>query len=169
MESPFLDMFNSMKIVHCVCPNCNKISRVSDLRLSSNDKSAKTWLDKYDSKITSIEKKEEKYLEEENSIREKARERGRAMVPDLIKKSMDEKFAKLKYDPYDIKALLHPIDFVVFDGNHQEMLKNIVLMSRKTQNENLLRLHKGIAQAVKDKKYDWKVVRVSEDGQVDYE
>jgi len=114
-----------MKIVHCVCPNCNKISRVSDLRLNSKDKSAKTWLDKYDSKINSIEKKEEKYLEEENEIREKARERGRAMVPNLIKKSMDEKFAKLKYDPYDIKALLHPIDFVVFDGNHQEMLKNI--------------------------------------------
>src|SRR3989344_1640751 len=131
-------MFNSMKIVHCVCPNCNKISRVSDLRLNSKDKSAKTWLDKYDSKINSIEKK-------------------------------DEKFAKLKYDPYDIKALLHPIDFVVFDGNHQEMLKNIVLMSRKTQNENLLQLHKGIARAVTDRKYDWKTVRVSEDGQVEYE
>ena len=82
---------------------------------------------------------------------------------------MDEKFAKLKYDPYDIKALLHPIDFVVFDGNHQEMLKNIVLMSRKTQNENLLQLHKGIARAVTDRKYDWKTVRVSEDGQVEYE
>jgi predicted Holliday junction resolvase-like endonuclease len=139
------------------------------LRLSSKYKSAKTWLDKYDSKISSIEKREEKYLEDENDIREKARERGRAMVPNLIKKSMDKRFAKLRYDPYDIKALLHPIDFVVFDGNHQEMLKNIVLMSRKTQNENLLQLHKGISCAVKDRKYDWKVVRVSEDGQVEYE
>ena len=79
------------------------------------------------------------------------------------------KFAKLKYDPYGIKALLHPIDFVVFDGNHKEMMKDIVLMTRKTHNENLLQLHKGIARAVKDRKYDWKVVRVSEDGQVDYE
>lgn len=168
MSLPFRDMFNSMKIVHCVCPNCNKISRVSDLRLSSNDKSAKTWLDKYDSKIISIEKKEDKYREEEESMKEKARERGRAMVPRLIKKSMDERLAKLKYDPYDIKALLHPIDFVVFDGNHQKMLKSVVLMSRKTQNENLLQLHKGIVNTIKDRKYDWKEVRVSEDGQVDY-
>lgn len=158
-----------MKIVHCVCPNCNKISRVSDLRLNSKDKSVKTWLDKYDSKILSVAKKEQKYLEEENALREKARERGRATVPDMIKKSMDERFAQLPYDPYDIKALLHPIDFVVFDGNHQELLKNIVLLSRKTKNENLIQLHRGIATAVKEKKYDWKVIRVSEDGQVEYE
>lgn len=169
MSSSLLDMFNSMKIVHCVCPNCNKISRVSDLRLNSKDKSVKTWLDKYDSKILSVEKKEQRYLEEESSIREKARERGRITVPDMIKKSMDERFAQLSYDPYDIKALLHPIDFVVFDGNHQEMLKNIVLMSRKTDNENLIQLHKGIERTVKEKKYDWKVVRVSEDGQVEYD
>lgn len=71
--------------------------------------------------------------------------------------------------PADCRFLAEPIDFVVFDGNHQEMLTNIVLMSRKTQNENLLQLHKGIACAVKDRKYDWKTVRVSEDGQVEYE
>jgi len=69
----------------------------------------------------------------------------------------------------DIKALLHPIDFVVFDGMNKDKMKHVVLLSRKTTNKNLLQFHKGIARVVDDKAYDWKVVRVSEDGKIEYE
>ena len=167
--SSFIDMFTNMKTVLCMCPNCNKLMRLSDLHLRSEGEAEKTWLDKYDSKIDTFEIKEKEFDEEEEEIREKARSRGRAKVPALIRKSMDEKFAKLNYDPYDIKALLHPIDFVVFDGMNKDKMKNVVLMSKGTTNLNLLKLHQGIARAVGDKAYDWKVVRVSEDGQVEYE
>lgn len=167
--SSFIDMFTNMKTVLCMCPNCNKLMRLSDLHLRSEGEAEKTWLDKYDSKIDTFEIKEKEFDEEEEEIREKARSRGRAKVPALIRKSMDEKFAKLNYDPYDIKALLHPIDFVVFDGMNKDEMKNVVLMSKRTTNPNLLQLHQGIAHAVGDKAYDWKVVRVSEDGQVEYE
>ena len=152
-----------------MCPKCNNIMHLSELHLRAKGKAPKTWLDTYNSKVEAIERKEEKFEDQESSIREKARERGRARVPQLIRKSMDERFAKLKYDPYDIKALLHPIDFVVFNGMNKDKMKDVVLMSRKTSNKNLLPLHKGIARAVEDKAYDWKVVRVSEDGTVEYE
>ena len=167
--SSFIDMFTNMKTVLCVCPNCSKLMRLSDLHLRSDGKAEMTWLDKHDSKVSTFEKKEQKFDEEEEEIREKSRSRGRSKVPALIRKSMDEKFAKLKYDPYDIKALLHPIDFVVFDGMNKDKMKNVVLMSKGTTNPNLLQLHQGIAHAVGDEAYDWKVVRVSEDGQVEYE
>ncbi len=152
-----------------MCPKCNNIMHLSELHLRAKGKAPKTWLDTYNSKVEAIERKEEKFEDQESSIREKARERGRARVPQLIRKSMDERFAKLKYDPYDIKALLHPIDFVVFNGMNKDKMKDVVLMSRKTSNKNLLQLHKGIIRAVGDKAYDWKVVRVSEDGTVEYE
>jgi len=152
-----------------MCPKCNGLMRLSELHLRSEGKAPKTWLDTYESNVAAIERKEEKFEEIEEDIREKARERGRAKVPGLIRKSMDDKFNKLKYDPYDIKALLHPIDFVVFDGMNKDKMKDVVLLSKKTENKNLLQFHQGIAKAVGDKAYDWKVVRVSEDGTVEYE
>ena len=158
-----------MKIVLCVCPECNSLMRLSDLHLRSKEKAPRTWLDVYESKISTVERKEDKFDDEESIIREKAIERGRAKVPGIIRKSLDDKFAKLKYDPYDIKPLLHPIDFVVFDGMNKDKMKDVVLLSRKTTNKNLLQFHKGIARAVDDKAYDWKVIRVSEDGKVEYE
>jgi len=165
----FLENFHNMKIVLCVCPKCNSLMRLSDLHLRSKEKAPKTWLDVHESKISIVERKEDKFDDEESAIREKAIERGRAKVPGIISKSLDDKFAKLKYDPYDIKALLHPIDFVVFDGMNKDKMKDVVLLSRKTTNKNLLQFHNGIARAVDDKAYDWKVIRVSEDGKVEYE
>lgn len=158
-----------MKIVLCVCPECNSLMRLSDLHLRSKEKAPRTWLDVYESKISTVERKEDKFDDEESIIREKAIERGRAKVPGIIRRSLDDKFAKLKYDPYDIKPLLHPIDFVVFDGMNKDKMKDVVLLSRKTTNKNLLQFHKGIARVVDDKAYDWKVVRVSEDGKIEYE
>jgi len=165
----FLDYFNNMKIVLCMCPKCNDLMRLSELHLRSKEKAPKTWLDTYESKINAIEDKEEKFYEEEREIKEKAKERGRAKVPGLVKKSLDEKFAKLNYDPYDIKPLLHPIDFVIFDGMNKDEMKNVVMLSKQTSNKNLLLHHKEIARAIGNKAYDWKVVRISEDGTVEYE
>jgi len=158
-----------MKTVLCICPKCNSLMRLSDLHLRAKGKTPKTWLDSYESKITHLERKEAKFEDQEYEIRERARERGRKRVPYIIKKSIDVKFAKLRYDPYDIKPLLHPIDFVVFNGMNKDKMKDVVLLSRKTRNKHLLQYHKAIATAVSDKAYDWKTVRISEDGRVEYE
>ena len=48
-------------------------------------------------------------------------------------------------------------------------LKNITLLSRISTNPNLQNLQKAVAKVVNDKLYDWKVVRVSLDGEVEFE
>ncbi len=102
-------------------------------------------------------------------MREKAREKGRAQVPKLVRQSMGAEFAKLKYNPYDIKALLHPADLIVFDGMTDNKMKNIVFLSRFTSSKYIQVLQKGVAKTIRSKNYDWKVVRVSQDGQVEIE
>jgi len=168
MVESFVQMFNQLKTIHCMCPKCDNLMRVSDLQLVSKEKTAKTWLDILDAKTKRIDKKEEKFEEEEDNIREQARERGRKQVPKLINQSMNKNFAKLKYDPYDVKAILHPIDFVVFDGMNKGQVEDVTLISNKTTNLHMQRLHKAIAEAVKIKSYDWKVLHVAQDGEVTY-
>ena len=167
MDPKFLEVFDKLKVILCMCPECNTISRLSDLHIRAAGKAPKTWLDDYKLNVKNIDSQEEKFEEEKQKIKELAIERGRAQVPKLVRKAMDERIAKLEYDPYDIKAILHPIDFVVFDGMNNDNIKNIVLLSRT--NQSLQVLHQGIAQTVKDKAYDWKIVRVSDDGRVEYE
>jgi len=152
-----------------MCPNCNEIVRLSDLQLRAKGKAPRTWLDDYQASVEKADEKQSKFEEERENIMEEARERGRAQVPELVRQSLSDEFAKLHYNPYDIKALLNPIDFVVFDGMTDEEMKNVVLLTKSTTNSHLQAIHNDIARTVEDKNYDWKVVRVSTDGQVEIE
>ncbi len=169
MDDSILDIFNNFKTILCMCPKCKSLMRLSDLHLKAKMPAPKTWLDTYESRIDTIEKREDLFDQQKSKIREKSIERGRAKVPILVKKSMSKQFTKLNYDPYDIKAILHPIDFVVFNGMNKDAMKDVVLLSRKTSNRYIETLHKGIEKAVNEKSYDWKVVRVSAEGDVKYE
>lgn len=168
MDSSFTDLFNQLQIIHCMCPKCESIMRLSDLKIRSKDKQTKTWLDTFESDEKSLERKIEKFGEDESEIREKAVKRGRSQVPKILNQSINTNFAKLNYDPYDIKAVLHPHDFVVFEGMNKGQVENVTLLSSKTNNLYLQNLHKEIANAINSKSYDWKVLRVSYDGTIEY-
>lgn len=144
--------------------------RLSDLHLKYSGKAPKTWLDKHESKLLTLEKKEELFEEKESEMRKKSIERGRKQVPALIKKCLNPQFRKLKYDPYDIKAIMHPVDFIVFDGlNKKEKVKNVTFLSMKTSNREQNIILESIRKTVNKKKYDWKVARITIDGKVDFE
>ncbi len=162
-------MFNQFKTILCLCPNCDSLMRVSDLHIRSKSKVKETWLDEFERKQRQLEGKEEDFAREESEVRKKATDRGRTKVLDLVRKSMYSQFARLPYDPYDIKPLLHPIDFAVFDGMNKNEMHDVVLLSRKTNNPILQNHQTAISSVVKRKAYDWKVVRVSMDGQIEFE
>ena len=165
-----LDVFQSFRRILCVCPCCGKMMRLSDLHLKYSGKAPKTWLDKHESKLLTLGKKEELFEGKESEMREKSIERGRKQVPRLINKCLSPQFRKLKYDPYDIKAIMHPVDFIVFDGlNTKEKVKNVTFLSMKTSNREQNIILESIRKTVNKKKYDWKVARITIDGKVDFE
>lgn len=165
----FLETFQQFKSILCICPKCNVLSRLSDLQLRSKQKAPRTWLDDYNLSKQKLNEQETKFEEKEGEIREKAAERGRAQVPEIVKRSMNAQFAKLPYDPYDIKPLLHPVEFVIFDGMNKGELDNVTLLSRVSTNPLLQNLQKAVSKVVNEKQYDWKVVRVSLEGDVEFE
>jgi predicted Holliday junction resolvase-like endonuclease len=163
-----LSTFQAFRRVLCLCPHCNALLRLSDLQLKYRGTAPKTWLDTFETKLSSAEEKEALFDEKEKKLRDQAHERARRRVPVIIRKSVDAQFAKLNYNPYDIKALLHPVDFVVFDGlESKEDLRNIVFLSKAVNNEQLNGLRNSIQKTVEEKKYNWKVARVSIDGKIE--
>lgn len=168
MSASFLQTFNRLKIVHCMCPHCDSIVRVSDLHLRSSERSEKTWLDAYDSKKRNLEKKEEDFEKKKIELRQRAQQRGRKKVPELINRSLAKGFLRLNYNPYDVKSILHPIDFVAFRGMSAGHVEDVTLLSRRTAAPRLRGIHEKIADAVRKKSYDWKILHVAHDGQVEF-
>ena len=176
MADSLLGIFQQLKTVLCLCPHCSSLLRVSQLYLRSTVAAPRTWLDDYDEQIQKLKikddrvsRKEEKFASQVGEIREKSRERGQGMVVNTVLKSMDDYFSKKKYNPYDIKPIIHPVDFVIFNGDHDKQVNEVVFLSKKSKNPNLAALQKSVDECVKKKNYDFKVAKISNEGKVTFE
>ena len=175
MADSFVDIFQQLKTILCLCPNCSSLLRVSQLHLRSTAPAPRTWLDDYDDQIQklqnksgSVATKEDKLHSQEREMREKSRERGRKRVVSTVLKSMDDYFSKKKYNPYDIKPIIHPVDFVIFNGDHDKQVNEVVFLSKKSSNPNLAALQKSVDECIEKKNYDFKTAKISNEGKVTF-
>ena len=112
-----LKTFQQFKSVLCICPHCSELLRLSDIQnLRTTKPAPRTWLDDYDVLIKKNERKEELIEEKENKLssqesdlRAKSVARGQKKVKTIVQKSLQNVNLK-KYNPYDIKPILHPVD-----------------------------------------------------------
>ena len=181
-----LDLFNEFKTILCMCPHCSSLLRLSQLRLRSDVPAPKTWLDEYDLKKMKLEKKEEKVsqmeYEQDELIKKKkdiATQRGRKKVVSIVLDSLDPTSTKMlkKYNPFDVKPIIHPVDFVIFNGDYdakktnyrKKSIQEVVFFSKKSENSDMLNLQKSVDECVKKKNYDFKIARIANDGSITFE
>lgn len=77
MNTTFIEQFQNLRGILCICPCCNELVRVSDLHLSFEGKKPKTWLDTYEQKSHALSLKEQKLEETFDEIHSKSLERAR--------------------------------------------------------------------------------------------
>jgi len=165
-----LDVFQNFRRILCLCPCCGEIHRLSDLHLKYRGKVAKTWLDEYEHKSELLQKREDKFMEKEQGLREKARAAGRKKAQAAFNKAISPKFKRLGLNPYDVKPLLHPIDFLVFNGmNENNTIDDITFLSSKSTNKGLNTIRKSVKDVIAKKEYEWRVARVDETGKIGFE
>ena len=164
-----LSSFTNNQMILCVCPKCRNISRFSDLRIISTKKTPETWLDVFDKKLASLQTKEDDFSSKEVAIRKEAAEKARKQLPKLIKKVLSDQISSLKFNPYDIKPILYPIDYVIYDGMEKGAIDNVIFLHNKNKNSKMRELHKSIHTTVENEEYDWKVARISREGNLEIE
>jgi len=176
MSYSFIDTFQQLKTILCVCPNCRSMLRLSDLNLRDKRKAPTTFLDEYelqerkiDKEDEKIEDKEDEFAEKEKGIKVAAIQRGRSKVLKTVLNSMDDYFTKKKYNPYDIKPILHPVDFVIYEGMNEKKMNDVVFLSKETDNPYINKLHTSINEVINKELYDFKVARIDIDGSVNFE
>ena len=81
---------------------------------------------------------------------------------------IDSALPGCKYHPQDIKAVLHPVDYVVFFGMTEgDEIDKIVCLSVETDDNSLRKVRRSIERTIDGESYSWNVARVLDDGTVD--
>ncbi len=168
--SNLFEEFGELRKILCICPCCGEIVRVSDLHLKVKKPVTKTWLDTHEAKIMAMSEKEQKFEEKEKKLRDKAVEKGREEAKKIVNNVILPIFRKLKLNPFDVKPILSPVDFLVFDGmTEEEKIKNIIFLSRVSKIESMNTIRKQIKEAISQKKYSWQVGRIDDLGNLAFE
>ena len=185
MDTSTFDLFHHAQRILCRCPNpdCGEISRLSKIDIKSGKKSKPTWLDEYEDNMDDYYEDMGEYERTKKDEKAKLVAKGRKQVAKdvkkIMKKSLLPNYQKImNYDPYDIKVIGNPVDLVVFDGatkikekvklsgakslTKKDVVKEVVLLSKKTSNPYLKKLHKSIDEVIQNKEYEWKTAEVLE-------
>jgi len=177
MDNSFFDIFHQARRILCQCPECGEMSRLSEIQIKSGKKSKPTWLDVHQKNEDDFDADSYKFKEEKDELKKKATAKGRIQAEkdmrDLIKNSLVSNYQQMTYDPRDIIPISYPIDYVVFDGankvrmKEQDFVKEVLLLSKKTNNAYSQKLHKSIHDVIENKKYEWKTAKVL-DGNIEF-
>ncbi len=161
--------YQTFRKILAVCP-CGKLHRVSDLQLKSKAKiEEKTWLDEFDLASNKLLAKEQAFEEQKEKLRQAEIEKGRKEAQKAFYKAVCPSLRKLNLNPFDIKAILHPIDFVAFNGMTDEKSINDIQLLAREQCAILDPIRRQIKKAVEAKRYDWQVARIDNNGEITME
>jgi predicted Holliday junction resolvase-like endonuclease len=153
-----------------ICPDCGQITRLSDIQVSYRGKYVPDWKDKIDKKLEYWENKLGDYESKRDEEHAKAIERARKT---LLPKMLDKLFPLMRsqgIQPEDVKVILHPLDFIGFDGmNTEESVKRILMLESKSNQAFRKELQTSIQNTIDNGKYDWNLLRVDNTGEITIE
>ena len=177
-NSPF-DIFHQARRVLCKCPECGEISRLNEIDIKSGVITDPTWLDEYDDNMDDFDTSNQEFADEKSKLKAKATAKGRIKaekdMKNFIKKSLTPTYRSMHtYDPRDIRVIGHPVDFVVFNGGNKvrmkktDSVKEVLLLSKKTDDPHLQKLHSSIHDVIENNEYAWQTAKVV-DGKITLE
>lgn len=124
---------------------------------TATEKILKEWQVKY---IKDIEELKKLFKESEKKIKEKSVSSSRrSLVGKFIEKFVPF-LSKIKYAPADMQFLGQPIDYIVFDGLREDMIKKVVFLEVKTGESKLTKREKSLKETIEKRRVSWKEIRV---------
>ncbi len=169
MIRDILFFFAAQRNIFGICPRSGELFRLSDCKVYLKGKPRKDWMDNLDSVGRKLDLADEKLDQKEESMREKARKKGRRLA-DLAIRRIDSVFTPRHLNPDDAKVIFHPVDYIVFCGMKGDgPIKRIVLLDRIPKSSEHRRVQESIANALDKKQCEWKTIRVHQDGKISEE
>jgi predicted Holliday junction resolvase-like endonuclease len=148
-----------------VCPCCGDLFYLSETRPYLAGKQPHSVVDQIRAAEQRLERAEEKLAEMEADLREQAAVAGLRTAKKLLKK-IDPVFSGAGYDPHDVKVILHPVTYVVFNGMSQGKVRDIVLLAKNPEDKGSEKIQASIGKAVRGGNFEFRTLHVDNDGKV---
>lgn len=166
MKSQYIGFLTIQHQIFGVCPKCRDLFRLSDCRIYSTKKPAKSWMDDLGAANDKLARREERLDEREEAIREQARAKGRKAASRMARK-IDPVFTPRHLNPDDAKVLFHPVDYVVFRGmTSGNTIREVIMLDRETTSKTHRQVQRSIERAIDRGNYEWATLRVQDDGSI---
>ena len=168
-NNQLIKYFQLQRQIFGVCPNTKNLFRLSECHIFVKEKKPEPdWLRKIETEQFRINALSERLDDRKKIVAEQAKIIGRKDADNAVRK-FDKVFKPKKLNPDDSRGILHPIDFIVFNGMKSGAIKNIILMdsAKETATEKLIQ--KSIVKTVEKQNYCWITLRVADNGDIKQE
>lgn len=162
-----VNFFEIQRSIFGVCPHCQELFRLSDIKISYRKKFSRDWYDKLEKQEEKIDDEHMKLEETLAAIREKAQEQARRRHLPRMLRQADPVFTPLGYYPQDVKAVFDPMDFVIFDGmNRDGRVRRVVFMDEYSADGRTRQIQSSIENAISKERYGFQSIRLTKDGRI---
>ena len=168
MKNDMIKFFRIQRQIFGICPNSGEFFRLSDCRISGDEKPSQDWMDTLQLSKKRIDKQEDNLNNKESEMRAVATAEGKKLANKAARK-VDKIFTPRKLNPDDCKVIFHPVDYVVFNGDKEREVKNLIFLDRKIKSPKNRVLQNSIKKTVEKENYEWLTLRVNKDGTIDEE
>src|SRR5882762_8157415 len=86
MRNDILEFFSIQRNIFGICPRSGQLFRLSDCKVYLKTRPRKDWMDEIDAETERLEMLEQRLLEKEDALRDKARDKGRRLAKVAIRK-----------------------------------------------------------------------------------
>lgn len=159
----FSTYLETSRHIFSVCPECDSVSRLTELELGRRGKYVADWLDRIESGIEKTGQDKFALEQRAKELRDAARKEAEAELLPRRLREIAPTFANSGFDPRDVSAILDPVQFVIFEGmNSADGVRNIVFFSRDGSGTRFASLR----ETIRGHAFDWNLVRVADDGAI---
>lgn len=162
-----VSLFQEFKRIYGFCPCCGEPFRLSDATLFTRAEPPRTVFDVLADERDKVEKAREELEDQEESLREKARKKGRRAVMERLRSFLPF-FARQRLDVRDVKLLFNPVDYLAFRDLTLGKCSDVVLIDREPNSRARENLHTSIQRSIREGDVEWLTARISDDGHVTF-
>lgn len=117
----------------------------------------KEWQIKY---IQDIEELKRLFKDSEKVIKLKSVSSSRRSLVGKFIERFVPFLRKIPYEPSDMHFIGSPIDYIVFEGLHEDNVQKVIFVEVKTGESKLTKREKSLKEAIERKKVSWKEINI---------
>jgi len=133
------------------------LDKIKEENKTQLEKLSKDWQVKY---IQDIDELKKLFKESEKIIKTKSVSSSRRSLVGKFIERFIPFLNKLPYEPSDMHFLGQPVDYIVFQGLHEDKVDKVIFVEVKTGKSKLTQREKSLKETIEKKRVDWKEINI---------